>query len=279
LSEGVVDNGFAVATLTGAAAEDAAAAAAALRAGGVVVADERFVVDGRVTVIVGRSDRLPNGPDKEMDLPSVTVPAYVLRTGVLVHAGAIYSPQVVARAGFRTALSGLLAATTRVPTQAEQDRLVAELRGIDPATRVWVERGPQVEEPPELLALAIAAGLITLGAAGIATGLAAADARPDHSALAAVGASPRVRRLMSLSQSGVIAGLGSLLGVVAGLGASLAVLYALNQGRAGTWPIVPAYPLVVPWQPVTIALAVPLVAMLGAGLLTRSRLPVERRPG
>jgi putative ABC transport system permease protein len=29
----------------------------------------------------------------------------------------------------------------------------------------------------------------------------------------------------------------------------------------------------------TIAVVVPLVAMLGAGLLTRSRLPVERRLG
>jgi putative ABC transport system permease protein len=35
--------------------------------------------------------------------------------------------------------------------------------------------------------------------------------------------------------------------------------------------------LTVPWQALGIMLAVPLVAMLGAGLLTRSRLPIERR--
>jgi putative ABC transport system permease protein len=35
---------------------------------------------------------------------------------------------------------------------------------------------------------------------------------------------------------------------------------------------------VVPWRNVGVALlVVPLVAMLGAGLLTRSRLPIERR--
>jgi putative ABC transport system permease protein len=33
----------------------------------------------------------------------------------------------------------------------------------------------------------------------------------------------------------------------------------------------------VPWLNLAVLLAVPLVAMLGAGLLTRSRLPIERR--
>lgn len=38
------------------------------------------------------------------------------------------------------------------------------------------------------------------------------------------------------------------------------------------------YPIAVPWLNVAIALlVVPVVAVLGAGLLTRSRLPVERR--
>jgi putative ABC transport system permease protein len=118
---------------------------------------------------------------------------------------------------------------------------------------------------------------VTLGAAGIATGLAAADGRRDLSTLAAVGASPRVRRALSLSQSGVIAGLGSVLGVLAGLGAAFAVLSALNQTWADRWPAPRPYPLTVPWQALGIMLAVPLVAMLGAGLLTRSRLPIERR--
>ena len=38
------------------------------------------------------------------------------------------------------------------------------------------------------------------------------------------------------------------------------------------------YPITVPWLNVGLALlAVPVVAMLGAGLLTRSRFPIERR--
>ena len=79
---------------------------------------------------------------------------------------------------------------------------------------VNVERGPFEGDTLFLTVLAIVAGVITLGAAAIATGLAAADSRADLGTLAAVGASPGVRRALSLSQSGVIAGLGSLLGVV-----------------------------------------------------------------
>jgi putative ABC transport system permease protein len=88
-----------------------------------------------------------------------------------------------------------------------------------------------------------------------------------------------VRRALSLSQSGVIAGLGSLLGAVAGLGTATAVLVALNRGYADVWPAPAPYPIAVPWLNLVVALlVVPLVAMLGAGLLTRSRLPIERRP-
>jgi putative ABC transport system permease protein len=178
--------------------------------------------------------------------------------------------------GVGSAMSLLLAPTSRVPTVAEADRLQAAL---DDRLGVYVERGPGVNPATQsLLLLAIVAGIITLGAASIATGLATADGRADLGTLAAVGASPRVRRGLSLSQAGVIAGLGSLLGVAAGLGGAIAVLVALNRGLADIWPAPTPYPVTVPWLNLGIALlVVPLVAMLGAGLLTRSRLPIERR--
>lgn len=76
----------------------------------------------------------------------------------------------------------------------------------------------------------------------------------------------------------MIAGLGSVLGAAAGLGASTAVLAALNRGFADVWPAPTPYRIAVPWLNLGVALlVVPLVAMLGAGLLTRSRLPIERR--
>lgn len=202
----------------------------------------------------------------------------MLTTGIRP-VNSLLSPGAVAAAELAVRPAGLVAVpTSRKPGQAEEDRLRAALADIGELS--WaVERGPHVDEDPILLILGIAAGLITLGAAGIATGLAAADGRRDLSTLAAVGASPRVRRLLSLSQSGVIAGLGSLLGVVAGLGAAFAVLFAFNQAVVGRWPTEPPYPLTVPWESLAIVLVVPLVAMLGAGLLTRSRLPIERRLG
>ncbi|RSM42930.1 hypothetical protein DMB66_54065 [Actinoplanes sp. ATCC 53533] len=75
----------------------------------------------------------------------------------------------------------------------------------------------------------------------------------------------------------MIAGLGTALGVVAGLGASAAVLFAYNRTLMYHWPREETYPISVPWDTVAVVLVVPLVAMLGTGLLTRSRLPIERR--
>src|SRR5262249_55050165 len=121
-----------------------------------------------------------------------------------------------------------LITTSREPTVAEQDRLQAALgRAYD----VVVEPRPQ-PNTASLVVLAAVAAVITLAAAASAPGLAAADGRADLATLAAVGAAPRLRRALSLSQSGVIAGLGSLVGTAAGLGASMAVLAALNQRYA-----------------------------------------------
>jgi putative ABC transport system permease protein len=67
-----------------------------------------------------------------------------------------------------------------------------------------------------LILLPVVAGLM-LGTAAIASGLDAVDGWGDFTPLAVVGASSRVRRILALSPSGVIAGLGSLLGRSPGL--------------------------------------------------------------
>ncbi|MFC7763496.1 FtsX-like permease family protein [Catellatospora bangladeshensis] len=86
-----------------------------------------------------------------------------------------------------------------------------------------------------------------------------------------------MRRLLSLSQSGVISGLGALLGVLAGLGTAAALVAAVNSSRGLAHQDQVPMTLTLPWDTLAIVLSVPLVAMLGAGLLTRSRLPIERR--
>jgi putative ABC transport system permease protein len=262
----------AVGAITGLAVEDARRAAAALRAGEVVVDHPRYLHDGQVTLTITTGHLFEKAKDQTR---TVTAPGSVLphrpRAPIT-----LMTWQAARSLGLDAAPSIMLATTSRMPTVAEQDRLQAALGNT---VGVYVERGPRPRSDTRtLLLLAVVAGVIALGAAAIATGLAAADGRADLGTLAAVGASPRVRRGLSLSQSGVIAGLGSLLGAVAGLGGAVAVLLALNRGYDDLWPAPTPYPITLPWLNVAIAvLVVPAVAMLGAGLLTRSRLPIERR--
>ncbi|MFG3705039.1 FtsX-like permease family protein [Micromonospora sp. NPDC047670] len=273
----LVDDGTALPLLTGARGEDLAKATATLRAGGVVVTDPLDVADGTVTV----QTLLPLGPQgkgKGRATPRTALPAYVLTTGLDVPR-TILSPAATARVGLDVRQRGFVVSPREVPDIARADAFAAAVQEVSLGLRVEVQRPPQDSSNSLLLVMAVAAGLVTLGATGIATGLTAADSRPDLSTLAAVGASPRIRRVLSLSQSGVIAGLGSLFGLVAGLGSVLAVLAAINQGYARSWPVQDPYPIVVPWSVLGVLVVVPLVAMLGAGLLVRSRLPVERRAG
>lgn len=249
-------------------AEDAAAAAAALRAGAVVVDNERYVDNGKVTLSV----RL-FGKGSEQDLKTVTASAFVLPHQPKAPI-AMMTKETARSLGLSWRSLLVFATTTRMPTVAEEDRLQAAVGGD---YQVSVARGPE-RNTQMLVILAIAAGVIALGAAGMATGLAAADSRAELGTLAAVGASPRLRRFLSLSQTGVIAGLGSLLGVIAGVGLSVAVLSTLNQRFADAWPEPTPFSISIPWINVLVALiVVPGLAMLGAGLLTRSRLPIERR--
>jgi putative ABC transport system permease protein len=271
--ETIVDDGSLLPVLTGASGDDAAAAAAVLRAGGAVVSDPWLLLDGEATVEFWTGEETGDEPSARL-----TVPAHVLTTGEVSPWTLFLSPELAAAAGFEVEPVAAVAVTSRIPSVAEQDALNAAVRAVNGNLWGEVERGNVSYDDPTALILAIAAGVIALGAAGIATGLAAADRRPDLSTLGAVGASPRVRRLLSLSQSGVIAGLGAVLGSVAGIGAALSIMVAMNRRIAGRWPAEEPYSLFVPWQILAVVLvAVPVVAMLGAGLLTRSRLPIERR--
>jgi putative ABC transport system permease protein len=253
--------------VSGIPAEDLDAVTSALRDGKVVVDHASLLDNGNVTLALEKF-----GPQNE-NPRTVTAPGFALphRPNADI---TMLTPATAQKLGLDITPLGTLATTTRVPTVAESDRLQASLGN---SVQVYVERGPG-EDDQTLIILAIVAGVITLGAAALATGLTAADSRPDLSTLAAVGASPGLRRLLSLSQSGVIAGLGSILGGLAGVGAAAVVLAGFNQTYASQWPTPIGYPMAVPWLNIVITVVVvPLVAMLGAGLITRSRLPIENR--
>ncbi|MFF5227916.1 FtsX-like permease family protein [Dactylosporangium sp. NPDC000521] len=267
----IVDDGSTIGMISAATGDDLARAVATLRAGGVVVADPDLVEDGKVILAV------PSKDDPDGTAHTVTVPGYVSTTAVSRIFVAI-SPEAVAKAGLAVEVKGIVVATSRMPTRAEMGAFNAAAEAIGNNYHGSVAWPYKPDSTVTLIVLAIVAAVIALGAAGIATGLAAVDSRPDLATLGAIGASPGVRRRLTLSQAGVIAGVGSLLGAAAGFGAGWAVLAALNRKELSTWPSDPLYPLVVPWLNVVVAvLVVPLVAMAGTGLLTRARLPIERR--
>jgi putative ABC transport system permease protein len=269
LSPLVTDDPNVVAAVLGLSGTELGDAIAALRQGRALVTDPRYVSHGQVTLGIGKNDG--SGTPRSVVVPAVTAGSTSLMTTIVL------PPGDLATVGVPTRIFGVVATPTAPPSQAQKDAIQAQAtnNGVDLA---YTESGPPHDNVDIALILAIAAGVIALGAAAIATGLAAVDGRDDLRTLGAIGATPRVRRLLALAQSGVIAGLGSLLGAAAGLGAGAAVLFGLNQVYAGTWPAPVPYPIPIPWLNLGVSvLVVPLVAMLGAGLLTRSRLPSERR--
>ena len=233
------------------------AAVRTLAAGGAVVLDRRYVADGRMTF-----ERGTDGAPERIRLPAVAVP--VLHPPVAVIVGDV----AARRLGLQAVPTHLLLRFPgRNPTTREEDAARAALSRAGVDNYFSVERGYRSDYGLGLLALVAAAAVITLGAAGIATGLAQADARADHATLAAVGATPGLRKLLAASQAFAIAGLGALLGVLAGLVPGVAFVGALESLE-----------LAVPWTTlVEVVLVIPLLAAAAAWLLTRSRLPLQRR--
>ncbi|NHC12780.1 hypothetical protein [Motilibacter deserti] len=244
-----------------------------LAGGGVLVGWRAPVLDGRATYEVFGPDAWDAGPppgqeatwsgpqpDERVTVPAAWVPDLPFTT--------LMSPTTAERLGLDPIVRQLGLRLDRLPTQAEEDAAAAALEqfGLE-AYDLAVERGYQSTYGPGLLALVIASAVITLGAAGVATGLALADARPDHATLAAVGAAPRVRRRLAGAQALTITLLGTVLGVLAGLVPGIAFVRSL-----------PEYDLVAPWLSLlAIVVVVPLLAGAVALLLTRGRLPMTRR--
>ncbi|KAB2342415.1 FtsX-like permease family protein [Actinomadura rudentiformis] len=261
---------------------DDPAVSAALTAGKIVLFHVKPPAGGTVPVHVKEY-----AEDKEKvvrsfgRLPAIAVPE---ATGVR----AMVPPAVATKVGlpFDTSGFGIDRADHRV-TKDEQSRLQERLNGIASdlnSPDVYVERGFTESFSQILLFLGLAGTLMVLGGSLIATGLSAADSRPDLATLAAVGARPRTRRLLMMGQAGFIAILGCWLGMLAGLAPGIAVARPLtSQDRA------PAEPgsidtmshgtiVAIPWELLgAIGIVVPLIAMLAAGLFTRSRLPMVRR--
>jgi putative ABC transport system permease protein len=251
--------------LTGIRSEDARRA---LTRGGMVVFSRLQVRDGVGVLDVTDS---PTSGDVLTPPPvarPVPVPAAYVDARGKRFLSAFVAPEVAQRVGVQPVLDALLLQYRTPLSDNTEERVRAELAKLGTGdTYFQVERGYRDRYGIGLLALLLGSAVITLGAAGIATGLAQADARADHATLAAVGSPPRVRRSLAAWQAATVAGLGAVLGIASGFVPMTAYLYAD-----------PEMNLVVPWRNVTtIGLVVPAFAAAGGWLLTRSRLPLERR--
>ncbi|WP_329519828.1 FtsX-like permease family protein [Spirillospora sp. NBC_01491] len=261
---------------------DDPAVTAALAAGKVVFFGAKPPQDAVTTARVsvweangGRQRTLKTVPG----LPAVTLPGDP-------HARVLVPPEVARRIGVppRTEAFGVDRAEHRV-TGAEEARLKEVLLdyGKD-GGGVYVERGFTGSFGRTTLLLGVVGAVLALGGSLIATGLSAADARPDLATLAAVGAHPRTRRLLMMGQAWFVALLGCWLGLAAGLVPGIAVARTLTlvepvHGAGGMLEAAGHGPILdIPWTLLgVIAIVIPLVAMLAAGLFTRSRLPMARR--
>ncbi len=268
------------------------AAREALERGEAVTLAERWIDDGSVSLRV--YEREPEyGDDGEPLTPPDQAPVF---TAHAVEAenhvvSVIISPEAAEAAGLRVVPAETWFSTTRTPTGGEQqkfDGILADELGSPPHTEI--EDGFESETAFVLLVLGLAAMVITLGAAGIATGLAQADSEADLATLAAVGATPRLRRTLSGLQCGLIAAAGVILGTASGLIPAIGLLLATHRADVTQWERSvtegwggsdrPELFISLPWTTFAqLIVVVPLVACLLAALLTRSRIPLARRAG
>ncbi|MEV0274966.1 FtsX-like permease family protein [Streptomyces sp. NPDC050610] len=260
------------------------AAERALAEGKPVLLNPAYARHGRLTLKITGLHSGPTGPRQDQKPTHVSLAAY---TAPAAYAGTpsirlVLPPSLAHRLGLHTAPAGSFYPMSRTPTRAEQQRAETELAHGDAATDLYVERGYPATDNAALLVLAVFAGIVTIGAAAIATGLAKADAEADLTTLGAVGAPPRVRRLYTGLQCAVVAGMGVLLGTVTGVLPAVALRlsdgqHALAHLRRN--PMASTYtPIELPWPTLAaLAVGVPVLAGLLAALCTRSRLLAPRR--
>ncbi|MFE6764195.1 FtsX-like permease family protein [Streptomyces sp. NPDC057689] len=270
---------------------DDPAAAAALKAGTPVLLNEAYAKNGEVTLKAvhtyspkdkeGRKQH-PGPARKTTDRLKVYVAKaeYATTPGIRM----ILPQRTAERLGLHTQPQGSVYAVAHQPTDAEDQRVSAAIDQAGGGLWVQSNSGPNDRDSTILLILTLFAGVVTVGAAAITTGLAKADAEADLTTLSAVGAPPRVRRTLSGFQCLVVALTGVLLGTAAGLVPAVALrLVDLREAMEymRTEPMESAYtPIVLPWATIgLLAVAVPLLAGVLAAAFTRSRVALARRAG
>ncbi|MFE4826026.1 FtsX-like permease family protein [Streptomyces sp. NPDC056672] len=265
----------------------------ALADGRVVSFDKRNVnAAGKIDILlITDTEAAETARGKGLPLPGAvkSIPAHQVKGNPNAYGLAvIMTPATAKAAGISTVPLGAYYSSSVLPNDTQKQKLDAELAKTGSQVNLHIESGFTSENSIVLLALTVFAGLVTIGAAGIATGLAQADAEADLKTLAAVGAPARVRRTLSGFQCAVVAAMGVLLGSAAGVLPAIGLRLTERRGELKWyqqsldegWGVVtaPYVPVVIPWATLAaLLIAVPLGAAILAALVTRSHRTLGRR--
>jgi putative ABC transport system permease protein len=249
------------------AGSNSSAAAAALAAGKIVL----FVPSPQTAPPAGSSSWISqetdSGSSVAPSLPGASVYAEnVGKQGASIAGimSAATASQLRLRAGPDT--EGLLLGLGGgVPSQSQEDHTRDQ---IGPSAGLEVGRPYHAGNYAiGLIALAVAAAIVTLGATAVSVGLSMAESQPDLVTMTAVGGRPLTRRLLVANQAGTVAVLGAVMGVAAGIVPAWAILRA-DRSVA----------FVMPWPTILVlVVGLPIVAMLGTAALPGSRTILNRR--
>ncbi|MBO1416881.1 FtsX-like permease family protein, partial [Streptomyces sp. FH025] len=248
----------------------------ALAAGKLLVFDRSLLgADGKAVMLLrGSGGPVQPGQVPKPDVQEVPVDAVLVDDPAAARfAQGLMPTTALPGLGLSAAPSGAVWRPATPPDRKAQQRAEAAAVRLDRFARLDVERGYQPKSDALTLALSGFAGIVVLGAAGIATGLAAADSRQDQATLAAVGAPPRIRRTMAGLQCALISLLGALLGAANGFVPAVGLLKSRASGPGSQPALIAA-----PWgELLLVVLVLPVLAGLLAALFTRSRVPLGRR--
>ncbi len=251
---------------------------AAYRDGAAVVADQRFVTDGTVTIAAWDARDVYEGrvPDNiwipTSDAPDRAEPEWRISIkAVMIDAPhqptlVSISPERAEDLGISTQPS-LVIGTFDAPVPLDvRDRVQAHSEAMSGSEWMAV---PYFEDgPPDdgfwMIPILTAVAALVLGASAVALSLARIERRPDDATLAAVGATRGLRRRIAFWQGLIIAGFGTLAGTAAGVLPPIG--FAIQSGGGLLLADVPWFVLVF------LALLLPLgIAM--TGWLVRPRQP------
>ncbi|WP_213451987.1 FtsX-like permease family protein [Rhizomonospora bruguierae] len=239
---------------------------ATLANAGAVVFNDTLIAGDHVTLAVNTH-------------PAAPLPAVLAARGeyFVDLPGLVVTAATAQRLGLTVARGTAIVDTHRPPTAAElaaandvllRSQVNAAHPPAEPITVAAVPAGADSGRTTTMFyLLAAVSAMVTLVASTVAAGLSATELHGDLATMAAVGATPRIRRKIIKAQALLIVGPGALLGVLAGLGTAAGFIGYSTETHWQT-----------PWSALLlITTAPPALAALIAGFPTRSGLPLTRR--